>query len=108
MPEVSLKVDSLTILQTFTTLGDMLADLGPSWGKVRDEVNGSGFVGIAVRNPAAREEHLQTLDRFLKALAQECTVGLQRQPGNEQLQQALLWIQQAYADFCASVTRELV
>jgi len=108
MPEVVLKVDSLAIQQTFTTLGDMLADLGPSWGKVRDEVAGNGFVGIAVRSPASREEHLQTLDRFLKSLAQECQQGLQRAPGNEALQQALMWIQQAYADLCASVTKEMV
>ena len=108
MPEVVLKVDSLAIQQTFTSLGDMLADLGPSWGKVRDEVSGNGFIGIAVRNPAAREEHLKTLDGFLKSLAQECQQGLTRSPGNEALQQALMWIQQAYQDLCAAVTKELV
>ena len=108
MAEIELKVDSFAIQQTFLALGDMLADLGPGWGKVRDEVDGNGFVGIAVRNPAAREEHLQTLDKFLKSLAQECQQGLARSPGNKQYQQALTLIQQAYGDLCAAVTREMV
>lgn len=107
MSDIQLKVDSIAIQQTFTTLGDMLADIGPGWGKVRDEVAGSGFIGVAVRNPV-REEHLQTLDRFLKSLAQECQQGLARNPGSKQYQQALKWVQDAYGDLCAAVQREMV
>lgn len=107
MATIGLKVDSLAIQQTLVTLGDMLADLGPSWGRVRDEVAGNGFVGIAARNPV-NTEHLKTLDSFLKALAQECQQTLARNPNNPEVQQALKWIQDAYTDLCAAVTREMV
>lgn len=111
MAQYTLNVDSLAIQQTMTTLGDLLADLGPSWGKVRDEVAGNGFVGIAVRNPAAREEHLKVLDTFLKQLAQECTGMLNNRATppalREQAAQALKWIQEAYVDISAAVTRVL-
>jgi len=111
MANYVLNVDSLEIQQTMTRLGDMLADLGPSWGKVRDEVSGNGFVGIAVRNPAAREEHLKVLDGFLKNIAQECQGMIQNkslQPAlREQAMQALKMIQEAYIDVSAAVTRVL-
>lgn len=104
-----LAVDSLRIQETFQTLGDMIADLGPGWDRIRNEIHGGGFISVAVRNPV-QEEHLKMLDAWLKSLANDIANTL-RQPlsatEHDKYQKALKWVQLAYADFCASVRREM-
>ena len=107
---VQLAVDSIKIQETFHTLADLIADLGPGFDRVRNEIMGQGFVAVAVRNPV-KEEHLKLLDAYLKSMANDVATAM-RQPmsGADQVkhQKALKWIQLAYTDFCEAVRREMV
>lgn len=106
MPEYVLKVDTMAIQNTLRTLADLIADLDPHWTKVREELMGQGFVGVAYRNPM-KEQHLKVLDAYLKEVAQEVGVMLQHNPGNEKLTQAMEWLRDGYADFNAAIRKEV-